>query len=334
LLEAEAPLLREWFIVFQSSSFSSALLTRQIGEDMQHEFGRGRLYQGLLTLEDDVITPLARLISNSLNLADTETESLYVPRPISTYFQEFSGYMERAQSQLNNLYQNLSIRTAALERMETIVKSMMSRHAWDDAIFNLNTPEPQPEHSRRTLSIMFTDIQNFTPLFNSVNVGELTSLLNKYFNIVTTVIYQHHGDIDKFLGDGMLAFFQNPHDALSAAVELQSRLAYFNNQNAIHLEIQLNTRLGISTGECIIARIGSDDRRETTLIGDAVNISSRLQTYSPANGIALDEATHNKLGMAFQMQGRDVNVKGKGIQRIYTAEFEELNALKKNTTSN
>ena len=175
---------------------------------------------------------------------------------------------------------------------------------------------------------MFTDIENFTPLFKAVNVAELTTQLNKYFNIIATVIYQHHGDIDKFLGDGMLAFFDDPREALLAAAEIQTRLAYFNTQNAAHLDLQLNTRLGIATGECVIARIGSNDRRETTLIGDAVNIASRLQTYSPINGIAMDEITYQRTGMPLRFFGRDVNVKGKGLQRIYTLEFEGLNSIK------
>jgi class 3 adenylate cyclase len=205
---------------------------------------------------------------------------------------------------------------------------MISRQAWDDAILTVDAPETQAQlFSKRTLSIMFTDIQDFTPLFNSVDVGKLTALLNKYFNVIAIVIYQHHGDIDKFLGDGMLAFFEDPHEALRAAAEIQTRLAYFNTQSASQLNLQLNTRLSIATGECVIARIGSNDRRETTLIGDAVNIASRLQTYSPVNGIAMDEITYQQTGMSPHFSGRDVNMKGKGIQRTYTAEFDGLTSL-------
>jgi class 3 adenylate cyclase len=125
----------------------------------------------------------------------------------------------------------------------------------------------------------------------------------------------------------MLAFFEDPHDALRAAAEIQTRLAYFNTQSASQLNLQLNTRLSIATGECVIARIGSNDRRETTLIGDAVNIASRLQTYSPVNGIAMDEITYQQTGMSPHFSGRDVNMKGKGIQRTYTAEFDGLTSL-------
>ena len=324
-LEANAPLIQEWFIVFENDIFSTALLTRQTSSDLQKEFGRGRFYQGLVTFEHTIVSPVSQLLKNALNLNEPSSSSTSIPTPVSTYIQEFSNYMERAQSQLANLYQNLESRTASLERMEGIVRSMLSRQAWDDAILTLDTPEIQNQpFSKRTLSIMFTDIHNFTPIFNSVDVGKLTSLLNKYFNIIATVVYQHHGDIDKFLGDGMLAFFDDPREALHAAAEIQIRLAYFNTQNTAHLGLQLNTRLGIATGECVIARIGSNDRRETTIMGDAVNIASRLQTHSPINGIALDEPTYQQTGMSLLFSGRDVNIKGKGIQRTYIAEYDKM----------
>jgi class 3 adenylate cyclase len=327
-LLANAPLTLEWFIVFENETFSAALLTRQTSADLQNEFGRGRFYQGLLSFDNNIVNPATQLLTNTLGLKVTPAHAVTIPPPFSAYIQEFAGYMERAQSQLTNLYQNLENRTAALERMESVVRRMISRQAWDDATLTVDSLDIQPQpFSKRTLSIMFTDIQDFTPLFNSVEVGKLTALLNKYFNIIAIVIYQHHGDIDKFLGDGMLAFFDDPREALLAAAEIQTRLAYFNTQNAAHLNLQLNTRLSIATGECVIARIGSNDRRETTLIGDAVNIASRLQTYSPVNGIAMDEITYQQTGMSPHFSGRDVNMKGKGIQRTYTAEFEELTSL-------
>ncbi|MSQ99536.1 MAG: hypothetical protein EXR85_09625 [Xanthomonadales bacterium] len=327
-LEANAPLVLEWFIVIENKNFSAALLTRQISPDLQNEFGRGRFYQGLVTFEDEIINPVAQLLANALGVQEARVDPAHIPPPVSTYIQELGGYMERAQSQLAKLYQNLANRTAALERMESVVRRMISRQAWDDAILTMDAPETQAQSfAKRTLSVMFTDIQNFTPLFNSVDVVKLTALLNKYFNIIATVIYQHHGDIDKFLGDGMLAFFDNPREALLAAAEIQTRLAYFNTQNAAHLNLQLNTRLSIATGECVIARIGSNDRRETTLIGDAVNIASRLETHSPINGIAMDKITYQQTGFSPAFSGRDVNIKGKGIQRTYTAEFDGLISL-------
>ncbi len=327
-LEENAPLTREWFIVFQHKQFSAALLTRQISEDRQNEFGRGRLYQGVLTFHEAFIQPAAQLLGKALNLQESFPPAGNAPHPTSAYIQEFSKYMERAQSQLQNLYQNLASRNAELERIEKAVRTMISRKAWDEAALAADSPST-PQTFKRPLSVLFTDIQNFTPLFDAANLNEMTGLLNRYFNVVATAVYQNRGDVDKFLGDGLLAFFDDPRDALLAAIEIQTRLNYFNAQNAARLLPQLPTRIGIATGECVIARVGSDDRREVTLFGDAVNLASRLQTYSPPNGVALDEATYKGTGSLFVFSGRDVNVKGKGILRVHEAEFEALPALRK-----
>ncbi len=330
-LAPDAPLTQEWFIVFAHPRFGVALLTREIGASAaslrESRFGRGRLYQGMVTLEDHIVQPAARLLHQAIGLP----EPPFVPapldpvQPVNTYLNQFAGYMDRTQSQLSALYNNLAERTNALERMEEIVRTMVSRRAWDDSQQMLDSPPEEPfQPERRKLTILFTDIENFTPLFERGDSLELTKTLNRYFNLLTTVIYEHNGDIDKFLGDGLMAFFNSSNDAVSAAAEMQRRLSRFNNQQIAHLGLQFNTRIGIASGECIITRLGSASRREITIIGDAVNMASRLQALAPSNGLGIDEATYRALNRPIRCLGRDVQVKGKGYQRMYSAEFEAL----------
>jgi len=281
----------------------------------------------MVTLEDHIVQPAARLLHQALAL--DEPPFLPAPlepvHPVSTYLNQFAGYMDRAQSQLSALYNNLTERTASLERMEAIVRTMVSRKTWDESLQILENPAEKSEQpERRRLTIMFTDIQNFTPLFEQGDPLEIASLLNRYFGLLSTVIYEHNGDIDKFLGDGLMAFFNEPEDALSAACVIQKRLAVFNSQQAAHLEPQLNTRIGIATGECLIARLGSAARREVTIVGDAANMASRLQALAPVNGVSLDETTYQAVHRPLRFIGRDVQVKGKGYQRMYSAECETL----------
>lgn len=330
-LQPNAPLTREWFIIFAHPRFEIALLTREVGASatsiLESKFGRGRLYQGAITLEDAVVQPASRLLHQAVGLPDPgqfppPTDPL---PPVTTYINRFSNYMENAQSQLAALYHSLAERTASLERMEGIVRSMVSRRAWDDSLQLLESPNPESDQpTRRTLTVLFTDIQGFTPLFEREDPIRLTELLNRYFNLLATIIYENHGDIDKFLGDGLMAFFENPRSAVQAALEMQRRLQIFNNQQAAHLGLELNTRIGLATGPCMIARLGSAARREVTIIGDAVNFASRLQSLAPPNGISMDEATYRIIGSPPQCIGRDVQVKGKGHQRMYSAEYETL----------
>jgi class 3 adenylate cyclase/DICT domain-containing protein len=333
-LQPGAPLAAEWFIVFAHPRFGIALLTREIGLSTasirESRFGRGRLYQGMVSLEDHIVQPAAQMLHQALGIP----EPPFVPAPlepvmpVNTYLNQFASYMDRAQNQLAALYSNLNERTTALERMEEIVRTMVSRKAWDDSLQMLESPPDktcQPE--RRRLSILFTDIQGFTPLFERSEPLEMTRLLNRYFNLLSTIIYENNGDIDKFLGDGLMAFFTNPTDAVRAGTAMQRRLAVFNNQQVAHLGVQLNTRIGIASGDCLIARLGSASRREITIIGDAVNLASRLQALAPVNGLGLDEATYRALRNPLGFIGRDVQVKGKGYQRMYSAELEALQGV-------
>lgn len=333
-LQPGAPLTQEWFIIFSHSRFSVALLTRECGSSTasirESRFGRGRLYQGQVALQDHIVQPAAQLLHQALDLP--EPDFLPAPsqpvQPVNTYLNQFAGYMDRAQSQLAALYNNLTERTAALERMEEIVRSMVSRRAWDDSLSLLEKPqEAVIAPQKRKLTILFTDIQNFTPLFEHEDSLALTQSLNRYFNLLATVIYEQGGDIDKFLGDGLMAFFVSAQDAVRAAREIQRRLLLFNKQQVAHLGLQFNTRIGAASGECVITRIGSVSRREITIIGDAVNLASRLQALAPVNGLGMDESTYAAINRPVQFVGRDVQVKGKGYQRMYSLEFEALKDL-------
>ncbi|NCP87050.1 MAG: hypothetical protein CO094_06555 [Anaerolineae bacterium CG_4_9_14_3_um_filter_57_17] len=330
-LQPGAPLTAEWFILFAHPRFEIALLTREIGHlttsVRESRFGRGRLYQGMVALEDHLVQPATRLLHQALGLDEPPftPAPLEATLPVNTYLNQFAGYMDRTQTQLNALYGNLQDRTAALERMEALVRTLVSRKAWDDT---LNIAENEQNDTfapeRRQLTILFTDIKEFTPLFEQGDPALLTQNLNRYFDLLATAIYEHNGDIDKFLGDGLMAFFNEPQNAVSAAISMQRRLALFNQQQIAHLGLQLNTRIGIATGPCMVARLGSVSRREITIIGDAVNFASRLQAQSPVNGFSLDEATYRAVGRPTQWHGRETQIKGKGYQRMYSAEFAAL----------
>lgn len=324
-LKENAPLVSEWFIIFYHSKFSAGLLTRQVGEVVSatvrsNEFGRGRLYQGLTTFENTIIQPAAKILSRVAGEPEPEFISTGLQTPSSTYAQEFSGYMEQANGRVLALYHTLDERTKTLERMETIVRTMISRQAWNDASELLAGQASPAASNRQQLTILFTDIEGFTRMFSYVNIDLLTNLLNRYFTLLSTVIYQNHGDVDKFLGDGMLAFFTQPGDAVKAARQIQARLQNFNSQQAAHLGLRLNTRIGIATGECVVTRIGSVDRRETTVIGDAVNLASRLQAFTPSGGVGMDETTYQAVDLPMDFYGREINVKGLGPTRIYTLD--------------
>jgi adenylate cyclase len=132
--------------------------------------------------------------------------------------------------------------------------------------------------------VMFADIRNFTSISEAMLPEAVVKLLNQYFSKMTAIVHKHGGTVDKFIGDGMMAFFGAPNslpcpeeNALDAAREMLDAL------HALNLQLQkdnidpLKIGIGVHSGTAVIGYIGSDERHEYTAIGDTVNIASRLE---------------------------------------------------------
>ncbi len=140
-------------------------------------------------------------------------------------------------------------------------------------------------------AILFSDIRNFVGHTENLGAEEVTALLNDYFTEMVDVISHHGGEIDKFIGDALLAVFYAKTDreksgtgpivqALTCALEMRERLTAFN-QKRIGLDRQpIDNGVGITFGEIISGPIGSKDRRDFTVIGEVVNLASRIEKLS------------------------------------------------------
>lgn len=153
---------------------------------------------------------------------------------------------------------------------------------------------------RRSVTIFFSDIKHFTGISEQLTASTIVHLLNEYFGAVAKVIHGHRGIIDKYIGDAVMAFWVPPfsagddhaRDACRAAlaqqeaiVALQARLPEITGmrRNAPELVI----RMGIATGEAVVGTIGSEAARSYTVIGDGVNLASRLEGINKVYGTQL-----------------------------------------------
>lgn len=164
---------------------------------------------------------------------------------------------------------------------------------------------------RREVAILMADIRNFTPLSESMNPEELTHILNGYFSEMVKAIQQNGGMVDKFIGDAIMAVFglsegrENfVEDAVSASLEMRTRLKHFNDQQAQKGQTILDNGIGIHVGQVIAGYIGSADRLEFTVIGHAVNVAARIegQTKPPNPPILFSETVANRIQNRFQTQ--------------------------------
>jgi adenylate cyclase len=137
---------------------------------------------------------------------------------------------------------------------------------------------------KKTITVLFTDIQDFTEITEKTNPELLMSHISEYFNELTKVIQQHNGNIDKYIGDSIMAFWNtpldNPHhvrDACLATLACRQHVHALNQKwKAVGKPVFI-TRFGLNTGDAIVGNMGSSDRLNYTVLGDTVNLASRLE---------------------------------------------------------
>jgi adenylate cyclase len=150
---------------------------------------------------------------------------------------------------------------------------------------------------RRPITILFSDIRGFTSIAESMSPDAIARLLTEYFSEMVEIIFEHGGTLDKFVGDAVMALWGAPiahaddaDRALRAAVAMQAGVARLNEQWAQAGRPEIGVGIGINYGEVFAGNIGSHRRLEYTVIGDAVNVASRLCSEAGPGEILVSEA--------------------------------------------
>lgn len=210
---------------------------------------------------------------------------------------------------------------ASVDRMKASLRSF-AHYVPTDLVRRLlaHGQEAQLGGEVRRLTIYFSDIANFTTISEGMGPDRLVEALGRYLQLVTETITRHGGTVDKFIGDGIMAFFNapeplpdHPRQACVAALEAQRRLAAAAAQ-APPGEPVFHTRMGLGLGEVLVGNIGTPDRFAYTLIGDEVNLASRLEGLNKLYGTAIiaSAAVTEEAGDGFEWRRLDrVAVKGR-----------------------
>jgi adenylate cyclase len=168
-------------------------------------------------------------------------------------------------------------------------------------------------------TILFADIRGFTRLSERLPPQQVVELLNEYFSEMTDLIFENGGTLDKYLGDGIMALFgapwPKPDDAqrsVKTAAEMQRALTALNRQWEARGQEPLQMGLGINTGQVTAGNIGSAKRMDYTVIGDAVNLASRLCANAAGGQILISESTFREIDGGFPARRLEtLRVKGK-----------------------
>ncbi|TAE59247.1 MAG: adenylate/guanylate cyclase domain-containing protein [Nostocales cyanobacterium] len=175
---------------------------------------------------------------------------------------------------------------------------------------------------RKEVTVLFSDIRGYTTLTENLGAAEVVSLLNQYFETMVESVFQYEGTLDKFIGDALMAVFGAPLPltenhawrAIQSALDMRQRLKEFNQRRVVQSQPKIHIGIGISSGEVVSGNIGSRKRMDYTVIGDGVNLSSRLEGVTKEYGcdIIISEFTYNLCRDHIWVRQLDrIRVKGK-----------------------
>lgn len=207
-----------------------------------------------------------------------------------------------------------------LERREKFIRATFGRYLTDDIVTEiLERPEGLDlGGDLRNVTIMMSDIRGFTTLSENLSPANVVRMLNRYLGRMTDIIMSHHGTIDEFIGDAILAVFgapkQRQDDADSAvrcALEMQAAMAEINAANSAEGLPEIEMGIALNSGDVIAGNIGSERRSKYGFVGHPMNVTARIEGVTGRGELMISSNTLEQLSGDYQMgESREISVRG------------------------
>jgi adenylate cyclase len=243
-----------------------------------------------------------------------------------------SGIAAQAAIALENAALGEQIQAEAITRAE--LSRFLSR-AVAEAVIRGET-EDLRQSRLAEVTCLFADIRGFTTLSENESPQEVVSMLNEFFTLMAGVVFRHEGNLDKFIGDCVMAVWgppsphaDDPARALRAALEMQDAVEVLNGSRMAAGKRPIEVGIGVNTGQAVVGYMGSTERHEFTAIGDTVNTASRLCGLAKGGEVVANQSTVQKAGNGFEVEPLPVTqVKGKekGVQAFRVLGLEITNS--------
>jgi class 3 adenylate cyclase/HAMP domain-containing protein len=289
----------------------------------------------ILVFASYLTSPLTRVANTMKQIISTNDLS---QRVVVEYRDEIGGLaqtfnlmveeLEKAYGQIKSF----AFKAVIAQKREQKIKNLFQMYVPKDVIEQIYAnPESALVGENRVLSILFSDIRSFTTISEKMMPDDLVNSLNRYFTIMVDVIMGHNGIVDKYIGDAIMAFFGAPvkreDDGLQsvmAGIEMCENLTQFNAQQTRLGKPPFRIGVGINYGVVTVGNIGSEKKMNYTVIGDRVNLASRLEelTKEYRQELIISESLYKKVKGTLPCRLIDsVVVKGKTKgERIYTTK--------------
>lgn len=265
---------------------------------------RGRAYTDLKKATDDLLEAKNRLEEYSINLENKVEERTIELRKTQDELRIFN----------RDLKDTLNKKVDELKKYSDL-RRYLSPKLTEMILSSGNSLGAEPR--RKMMTVMFTDIRNFSALTDSLEPEELFHLMDGYLSEMTKIIHGHDGTLNKIIGDGLLVFFGDPipmkdhaSRAVLTAIEMQKK-CFELKQQWLRYGYELGIGIGINTGYMTVGNIGSDMHMDYTVIGNQVNVASRLESNSKAGQILVSQRTYSRVKdiVDYEQMG-EIKVKG------------------------
>jgi class 3 adenylate cyclase len=267
------------------------------------------------------------------------TEKLSLTTDKAKQFESTNRELEETKSQLESSYgvlkeaqEKLEDSYVRLERLTNefrlfVPKQFLEMREESDT----HTLKPGHRVEEDRLTVLFSDIRSFSTFSEDMSSEETFDFLNDYLRLMEPCITSHNGVIDKFIGDAIMAIFEKPEDAVSAALAMESAIDGFNQKRIERGQFPISSGIGINTGAVMLGLLGTPVRLDSTVLGDTVNVAARLEELTKSYGvrIIISEFTFHKLANLSKIRLIDkVQIRGRqqpiDIYEVYACDNEKL----------
>lgn len=282
---------------------------------------------------EDLVFPVKELLANMKRTGEGAMNSYALVRTNDELGELTEGY--------NDMTRQISEYIGSINRINESYFRFVPRQFLDMLGKEAITDIQLGDQVQKEMSVLFTDIRDFTSMSEAMTLQENFDFINNYLGLMEPVISRNHGFIDKYMGDSIMALFSGKvENAINAAIEMRRTLNDYNQVRETEGKPPLNMGVGIHTGDLMLGVVGGHGRMEGTVISDAVNLASRLEglTKIYSSAVIISQDTLIKLDDPFRYSYRFldiVKVKGKKesvyIFEILDGESDEEKGLRMKT---